>query len=72
MLGRWCPGQRSGSGDESGVRPEAALGAELDRVGRRRLHGELAWTVEHHDRAVEPDVDLDEASGIAPATAPRR
>ena len=71
MIGRRHPGHCSGSGDESGLGPQAPLGAELDRVGRRRLHGELAWTVEHHDQP-SPDVDLDEASGIALAAAPRR
>ncbi len=69
MIGRRHPRHCSGSGNESGVDPETPLGAELDGLGGGRADGELTGTVEGDDRAVEPDVDLDEAPGIAPAAA---
>ena len=72
MIGRWRPSERSRCRGERGLGPAAVLGAELDRVGRRGPDGKLAGAVEGDDRAVEPDVDLDEAAGIAPPTATRR
>src|SRR5712691_11532802 len=71
MIGRWCPGQRGGSWVEVRVCPETVRGAELDGIGRRRGDGQLALAIEGDDRAIEPDVDLDEPAGIA-APAPTR
>jgi len=59
MIGRWRPGQRSGSRDGPGVGPETALGAQLERLGRCRPDGQLPLTVEGDHRAIEPDMDLD-------------
>src|SRR5438552_8021186 len=72
MVDGWRPGRCSGFGDEARVGPETSLGTELDRVGWRGSDGELARPVEGDDRAIEPEVDLDQAPGIAPAAAPGR
>jgi len=71
MIDRWRPGQRSRSGDEARVGTLALPGPELDRIGRRVGDGEFAPALEGDDRAIEPDVDLDLAAGIAPVAAPR-
>ena len=47
-------------------------GAELTRVRRGCHDAQLALTVEGDDRAVEPDMDLDELAGVTRRAGPVR
>ena len=68
MAGRWHPRQRSRFRLDPGLLPAAPSGPQLDRVERRGCNGELACAIEHYDRAVEPEMDLNRPTDVAGAT----